>query len=477
MITGEIKSKVDAVGDAFWTGGISDPLEVMEQITYLLFIRRLDDEQTKALNQQNLLGVTVENKPFPDGNDEEGRPYDELRWSRIKNMSAEEAFDVVGQRVFPFIKSMRGDDSTYAQFMKDARLTIPNAGMLQRVIDRLDQVPMGDLDTKGDIIYEYLLAKIASADQNGQFRMPRDIIQLMVEMTAPKPGDTIVDPESGLPTTVRDTYEMVKRFDLMILRGQLAVHYCDDTLSTYRMPIQQIADGLLDEGLNIPKVKAKEALLREVAGDEWWQHVTLQMLEHARRELRSIVGLLYTDFEDTLDDVAEIDIVVCRHATDVERFKAKAWNYLRRRPDNLALEKLRNGKPLTPADLDSLEELLAGSGAGDSEDLERAVENAQGLGRFIRSLVGFDTQAATEAFEEFLHGKTATARQIDFVNLIILHLTRHGEMDPKLLFESPFTDHAPLGPSQVFGDEQAVRLVQVIRSINASVEPAEAATA
>ncbi|MGW6374727.1 type I restriction-modification system subunit M [Rhodococcus sp. NPDC055112] len=196
MITGDTKSKVDAVWDAFWTGGISNPLEVMEQITYLLFIRRLDDEQTNALNKANLLGTLIEGNPFPLGKDEEGRDYDDLRWSRIKDMHADEAFAVVEQRVFPFIKSMRGDDSTYAHFMKDARLTIPNAGMLQRVIDRLDKVQMGDLDTKRDI-YEYLLAKIASAGQNGQFRTPRHIIQLMVEMMEPKPGDRIVDPASG----------------------------------------------------------------------------------------------------------------------------------------------------------------------------------------------------------------------------------------------------------------------------------------
>jgi type I restriction enzyme M protein len=196
VITGEVKSKVDAVWDAFWTGGISNPLEVMEQITYLLFIRRLDDEQTLALSKANMLGRPVEGNPLPIGTDDDGRDYDELRWSRIKNMSADEAFAVVDQRVFPFIKNIRGEDSTYAHFMKDARLTIPNAGMLQRVIDRLDSVPMENLDTKGDI-YEYLLSKIASAGQNGQFRTPRHIIQLMVEMMEPKPGDRIVDPASG----------------------------------------------------------------------------------------------------------------------------------------------------------------------------------------------------------------------------------------------------------------------------------------
>ncbi|MDO1483653.1 type I restriction-modification system methyltransferase subunit [Rhodococcus rhodochrous] len=196
MITGDVKSKVDAVWDAFWTGGISNPLEVMEQITYLLFIRRLDDEQTRALNKANMLGRDPEGNPFPIGTDEDGRDYNDLRWSVFKNMQADDMFYTVGERVFPFIKNMRGEESTYAHFMKDARLTIPNAAMLVRVVDRLDKVPMENRDTKGDI-YEYLLAKIASAGQNGQFRTPRHIIQLMVEMTQPKPGDRIVDPASG----------------------------------------------------------------------------------------------------------------------------------------------------------------------------------------------------------------------------------------------------------------------------------------
>ncbi|WP_072691123.1 type I restriction-modification system subunit M [Rhodococcus marinonascens] len=197
MITGDIKSKVDAVWDAFWTGGISNPLEVMEQITYLLFIRRLDDEQTLALNRANTLGTEPVGNPIPIGTDEERRDYDDLRWSKLIQVSDPQAlFDTVDQRVFPFIKNMRGEDSTYAHFMKDARLTIPNPGMLVKVIDRLDKVPMGNLDTKGDI-YEYLLAKIATAGQNGQFRTPRHIIDLMVEMMKPEPGDRIVDPASG----------------------------------------------------------------------------------------------------------------------------------------------------------------------------------------------------------------------------------------------------------------------------------------
>ncbi|WP_072691128.1 DEAD/DEAH box helicase family protein [Rhodococcus marinonascens] len=287
----------------------------------------------------------------------------------------------------------------------------------------------------------------------------------------------IIDNLAPLPSTIRDSDEMAKRFDLMVLRGQLAVVYADGTLPKAEAPIREIADGLL-EGLTIPKIKAKEALLRDVSSDEWWEDVTLPMLEEARRELRSIVGLLekkkrsivYTDFKDTLGEVVERDMPELRSGTGTERFNAKMRDYLRRQPENLALQKLRSGKALTEADLASLEELLARSGAGEREDLDRAIENANGLGRFIRSLVGLDHQAANEAFAEFLQGRTATASQIDFIKLVIAHLTRHGEMEPGLLYEAPFTDSAPQGPDQVFEPNQTLRLVEVIRTINESAE-------
>lgn len=196
VITGEVKGQIDKIWDAFWSGGIANPLEVMEQLTYLLFIKRLDDQQTLALNKANRLGRPLEGNPIPIGTDDKDRDYDDLRWSKIKNMHPDEAFEVVGQRVFPFIRTMRPDDSTYAHHMKDARLSIPSPGLLMKVIDLLDKVPMENLDTKGDV-YEYMLSKIASAGQNGQFRTPRHIIQMMVEMMAPQPGDRIVDPASG----------------------------------------------------------------------------------------------------------------------------------------------------------------------------------------------------------------------------------------------------------------------------------------
>lgn len=198
MITGEIRSQIDRIWDAFWAGGIANPIEVIEQITYLLFLRRLDDLHTLEENKAARLRRPMERRIFPEGLDDhrQPRPYDDLRWSRFKHFAPAEMFAVVGEHVFPFLRTLGGDDSTYAHHMKDARFTIPTPALLARVVDLLDSVPMEDRDTKGDI-YEYMLGKIASAGQNGQFRTPRHIIRLMVELTAPQPTDVICDPASG----------------------------------------------------------------------------------------------------------------------------------------------------------------------------------------------------------------------------------------------------------------------------------------
>lgn len=200
MLTGEIRSQIDKIWDSFWSGGISNPLEVIEQITYLLFLRRLDDLHTLEENKANRLKRPMEQRVFPEGNDALGRPYEQMRWSRFKHLEAREMFEVVSEQVFPFLRteflSTYGDGSTYAHHMKDARFTMPTAALLSKVVDLLDQVPMEDRDTKGDL-YEYMLGKIASAGQNGQFRTPRHIIQLMVELTAPTAKDVICDPASG----------------------------------------------------------------------------------------------------------------------------------------------------------------------------------------------------------------------------------------------------------------------------------------
>jgi type I restriction enzyme M protein len=196
MLTGELRSQIDAIWNAFWTGGISNPLEVIEQITYLLFLRRLDDLQTLEELKAQRLKKPIERRIFPDGKDPKKMPYEQLRWSKFKNLEAREMYSTVSEHVFPFLRTLGGDESTYAHHMKDARFTIPTPALLAKVVDLLDHVPMEDRDTKGDL-YEYMLGKIASAGQNGQFRTPRHIIRLMVEMVAPKPTDIVCDPACG----------------------------------------------------------------------------------------------------------------------------------------------------------------------------------------------------------------------------------------------------------------------------------------
>jgi type I restriction enzyme M protein len=199
VVTGELKSQIDKVWNAFWTGGIANPVEVIEQITYLLFIRRLDDLHTLAENKANRTGQPIENGVFPEGADDTGRApreYNDLRWSVFTNRSADEMFTIVGQHVFPFLQKLGTAGSSYARNMKDARFTIPTAALLVKVVDLLDEIPMKDRDTKGDV-YEYMLSKLATAGTNGQFRTPRHIIKLMVNMTAPTPTDVIIDPAAG----------------------------------------------------------------------------------------------------------------------------------------------------------------------------------------------------------------------------------------------------------------------------------------
>ena len=196
MITGELRSKVDRIWDTMWSGGISNPLSVMEQLTYLLFIKRLDELHTLRERKAARTGMPIERPVFTD-------EQKHLRWSRFKEAAPEQMFETVRDDVFPFIKSI-GDNgpsdgeggSTYTHHMKDALFMMPTARVLANVVDQLDGIDMDDSDTKGDL-YEYMLGKIATAGQNGQFRTPRHIIKLMVDMTAPSPKDVICDPACG----------------------------------------------------------------------------------------------------------------------------------------------------------------------------------------------------------------------------------------------------------------------------------------
>lgn len=190
MITGALKSQVDRVWDAFWSGGISNPLTVIEQTTYLLFAKRLDEIHTGRERKANRLGKPIEDAIF-------GSDQQHLRWSRFKDLEAAQMYELFRDKVFPFIKNLHdGRESAYSRFMKDAVFVIPTPALLQRVVTMLELIPMEDRDTKGDL-YEYMLSKIATAGQNGQFRTPRHIIKMMVAMVEPSPQDTIADPACG----------------------------------------------------------------------------------------------------------------------------------------------------------------------------------------------------------------------------------------------------------------------------------------
>lgn len=190
MITGDVKNKIDKIWETFWTGGITNPLDVIEQFTYLLFIKQLDDVETRKENEANF--YKVEYEPMFPGD------CQKYRWSKFKNLgSAEEMYDVVMNGVFPFIKNLHQDgDSAYSKYMGDAIFKIPTPAMLTKIVDGIDQLELGDEDTKGDL-YEYLLSKVATAGTNGQFRTPRHIIEMMVKLTKPQPDDIIIDPAMG----------------------------------------------------------------------------------------------------------------------------------------------------------------------------------------------------------------------------------------------------------------------------------------
>ena len=196
MLTGEIRNQVDQIWNAFWSGGVSNPLSVIEQITYLLFIKRLDDLQTLEESKAEMLGADIERRIFPEGSDERGRAYADMRWSRFKNFEPREMMEVVADHVFPFLRTLGEEGSSYGAHMIDARLGFSNPALLFKTVEMLDDIPMEDRDTKGDL-YEYMLGKIATAGQNGQFRTPRHIIQFMVALVEPTPKDVICDPAVG----------------------------------------------------------------------------------------------------------------------------------------------------------------------------------------------------------------------------------------------------------------------------------------
>lgn len=219
-------------------------------------------------------------------------------------------------------------------------------------------------------------------------------------------------------------------------------------------------------------VRDQMALIHDVQTDEWWQDATVPLLEAMRRRLRHLIKLIekskrkpiYTDFEDEMGGETAVKLPGLGRGTDDAKFRAKAQAFLRAHQDHVAIRKLRMNKALTAADLAELQRMLAESGVGRAEDIRRAAEASQGLGLFVRSLVGLDRQAAKDAMGGFVSGKTLSANQLEVINLVVDHLTAYGVVEAARLYESPFTYFTPRGPDGLF---KAAELDELFRELDA----------
>lgn len=286
---------------------------------------------------------------------------------------------------------------------------------------------------------------------------------------------------AGLPSSSKDDDEDAKRFDVLMLRRQLAQLEGDvATAERVRERVQDVADSLVRMIPSIPSVAEQREVIEDVAGDQWWVDVTLPMLERARRRLRGLVRLVepsrrdpvYADFTDELVAPSEVALSGVTPGINPERFRAKVLACLEQHADHVALQRLRRNKQLTPEDLASLEDMLLSCGVGERADLEAVAERTGGLGLFIRSLVGLDRAAAKEAFGDYLDGERFTAEQIRIVDMIIDELTSNGVVEPRRLYESPYTDYAPTGIDVTFPREHVDAIVDTLQRIKGTALPA-----
>src|SRR3984893_13627384 len=201
MITGELKRRVDTLWTEFWQGGITNPLTVIEQITFLMFARLLDINETRDENRLKRTHRSFQRR-FSD--DEQN-----LRWSQFRHLGADSMLPLVRDKVFPHFRRASTSGTAFAEFMKDAKLLIQKPSLLVKAVNMVDQLPLTEGDAKGDL-YEYLLSKLTTAGINGQFRTPRHIIRLMVNMLEPKPTDVIGDPACGTGGCLVQTMQQLR---------------------------------------------------------------------------------------------------------------------------------------------------------------------------------------------------------------------------------------------------------------------------
>ena len=261
MLTGELKNKIDAIWEMFWTGGIVNPLDVVEQMTYLMFIHDLDETDAKKAKSSMMLEL-------PYTSMFEG--HDQYKWSVFRDLPAEKMYELMQTEIFPFIKNLHGGkDTTYSKYMADAIFKIPTPQLLSKIVDALDTLYVDmakniEADTKGDV-YESLLAKLSTAGVNGQFRTPRHIIRMMVEMLDPKPDDTICDPACGTSgfLVAAGEYLKEKYNNEIFYNSERKDHYNNHMFFGYDMDRTMLRVGamnMMTHGVDNPNIDYRDSL-------------------------------------------------------------------------------------------------------------------------------------------------------------------------------------------------------------------------
>ena len=271
MLTGELRNKIDRLWETFWTGGITNPLDVVEQMTYLMFIHDLDETDNLRAKESAMLGLPY--KSIFKGEVRIGEREvagEQLKWSRFHDFPAGKMYTVVQEQVFPFIKGLHSDkDSAYAKYMGDAIFKIPTPLMLEKIVTAMDEIyaqmeQAHSADVRGDI-YEYLLSKIATAGVNGQFRTPRHIISMMVELTDPKADDVICDPACGTAGFLVSAGEYLKerRKEEIFFNREKKDHYMNHMFHGFDMDRTMLRIGamnMMTHGIDNPFIEYRDSL-------------------------------------------------------------------------------------------------------------------------------------------------------------------------------------------------------------------------
>lgn len=275
MITGELKNRIDGLWEIFWTGGLTNPLDVIEQMTYLMFIHDLDEidnQRKKEAPMLNLPFKSIFPQKFPIGG--KSIQGDSLRWSTFHDYEPSEMYSVIQEGVFPFIKGLHSDkESAYSKYMGDAIFKIPTPALLVKIITAMDSVyeqmaKIKEADAKVDVrgdVYEYLLSKIATAGVNGQFRTPRHIIKMMVEMVKPEPSDTICDPACGTSGFLVAAGDYLKKHHMKAIFNteKNRNHYMNDMFYGFDMDRTMLRIGamnMMTHGVENPIIEYRDSL-------------------------------------------------------------------------------------------------------------------------------------------------------------------------------------------------------------------------